>query len=131
MATRKKKVVVRKKPTKTARGGKSAVSRQRDRETLAKIENLATSVVKKSLAQHDPFVDIPLRTVTNMRYNKKKRILEMGSSTQRRNLFNLGQSKKFMQMVLHAKGCKNLLEADKTLSLRGMFYMGLHTIAGT
>jgi DNA topoisomerase-6 subunit A len=108
-----------------------AVSRERDRETLAKIERLGTTVVAQSLARADPYVDIPIRSVGNMRFDKKKRILEMGDATQRRNLFNLSQAKKFMQMTLHAKGCKELLEADKTLSLRGMFYMGLHTIHGT
>jgi DNA topoisomerase-6 subunit A len=108
-----------------------AVSRERDRETLAKIERLGTTVVAQSLARTDPYVDIPIRSVGNMRFDAKKRILEMGDATQRRNLFNLSQAKKFMQMTLHAKGCKELLEADKTLSLRGMFYMGLHTIAGT
>ena len=55
----------------------------------------------------------------------------MGSNTQRRNLFNLGQAKKFMQTVLLSKGCKELVEQSKTLSLRGMYYMSLHTIAGT
>jgi DNA topoisomerase-6 subunit A len=36
-----------------------------------------------------------------------------------------------MQTLLLAKGCKDLIEAEKTLSLRGMYYMSLHTIAGT
>ena len=66
-----------------------------------------------------------------MRWNKTRRILEMGSNTQRRNLFNLGQARKFMQTVLHANSCRELIDAGKTLSLRGMYYKGLHTIAGT
>jgi DNA topoisomerase-6 subunit A len=118
--------------TKSGRAASGrAVSRERDRETLAKIERLGTTVVAQSLARTDPYVDIPIRSVGNMRFDEKKRILEMGDATQRRNLFNLSQAKKFMQMTLHAKGCKELVEADKTLSLRGMFYMGLHTISGT
>ncbi len=123
--TSRKKKIVKKK----AAG--AAVSRQRDRETVSKIDGMAQVVVRQSLAQRDPFMDIPLRTASNMRYNKKKRILEMGSNTQRRNLFNLSQAKKFMQMLLHAKGCKELVAAEKTLSLRGMYYLGLHTIEGT
>jgi DNA topoisomerase-6 subunit A len=66
-----------------------------------------------------------------MRWNKKKRILEMGDSTQTRNLFNVGQAKKFMQTLLLAKGSRELIKAEKTLSLRGMYYMSLHTIEGT
>ena len=48
-----------------------------------------------------------------------------------RSLFNLGQSRKFMQSLLLAKGCHELIDAEKTLSLRGMYYMALHTIPGT
>ena len=110
---------------------KRVVDKKRDAATVKKIETLTTSIVKKSLAQKEPTFEIPIRSVTNMKYNKKKRILEMGSNTQTRSLFNLGQSRKFMQSLLLAKGCKDLIAAEKTLSLRGMYYMGLHTIAGT
>lgn len=99
--------------------------------TLRRIDDVAQAVVKSSLAGRDPFVDIPTRSLANTSFNKTKRILEMGSASQRRNLFNLGQAKKFMQTMLLAKGCKDLIERGKTASLRGMFYAGLHTIEGT
>ena len=66
-----------------------------------------------------------------MKFNYRKRILEMGDNKQRRTLFNVGQARKFMQSVLLSKGCRELIQADKTLSLRGMYYMSLHTIEGT
>ncbi len=109
----------------------STVTKVRDKKTLMKIDALGEAVVKSSLAQRDPHVDIPMRTVSNTKFNKSKRILEMGSNAQRRNLFNLSMAKKFMQTVLLADGCKDLIEAGKTLSLRGMYYKSLHTIEGT
>ena len=133
--TSKKKVVrkkvVRKTPTRTKTTRRKGKPGNRDAETLSAISGMADAIVKSSLAQRDPHVDIPLRTLSNTRFNKSRRIVEMGSSTQRRNLFNLGQAKKFMQMVLQANSCRELIEADKTTSLRGMFYKGLHTIEGT
>ncbi len=126
----KKKTTTRQK-TPARATDRTVVSKERDAETQRKIRDLGDRVVKSSLAQRDPFVDIPLRTVSNMRWNKTRRILEMGSNTQRRNLFNLGQARKFMQTVLHANSCRELIDAGKTLSLRGMYYKGLHTIAGT
>ncbi len=104
---------------------------KRDKETVGKITDLGKRVVKTSLAMKDPAVDIPLRTASNTHYNTRKRILEMGKNTQTRNLFNYGQARKFMQTLLLAKGCKDLIERGKTASLRGMFYAGLHTIEGT
>jgi len=125
--TKKKKITVNKsRKTKTR-----IVDKKRDAETIKKIETLTGKIVKSSLAQREPNFEIPTRSISNMKYNKKKRILEMGDATQTRSLFNLGQSRKFMQSLLLSKGCKELIGAEKTLSLRGMYYMGLHTIPGT
>ena len=99
--------------------------------TTHAIELLADTVARDGLKGREPSVDIPLRTVTNMKWNKRKRILEMGDSTQTRSLFNVGQAKKFMQTLLLAKGSRELIKAEKTLSLRGMYYMTLHTSEGT
>ena len=126
------KKTAKKKSTRKASTGRSGVvSKQRDKETIGKITSLAQSVAKDGLAQREPSIEIPIRSVGNMKYNARKRILEMGSSTQHRELFNVGQARKFMQMLLVSKGCRDLIEAEKTLSLRGMYYMSLHTIEGT
>jgi len=135
--TTRKKSSVRKKPatrkttSRTTRRNSTTDARKRDRGTIRKIESLGSSIVKSSLAMRDPFIDVPTRAASNTRFNKKKRILEMGSNTQRRNLFNLGQAKKFMQSILLSKSIKDLIEREKTSSLRGMFYAALHTIEGT
>ena len=129
---RSKKTQTMKTPSpRTSLGSSATVSKDRDKKTLMKIDELGEAIVKSSLAQRDPHVDIPMRTVSNTKFNKSKRILEMGSNAQRRNLFNLSMAKKFMQTVLLADGCKDLIEAGKTLSLRGMYYKSLHTIEGT
>ena len=116
---------------KRAKAPKGLSAEARGKFTLSRIGDLATSVVDASLAQQDPFMEVPTRAVSNMHFNRDKRILEMGSNTQRRELFNLNQARKFMQTLLLAKGCKDLVEARKTLSLRGMYYKSLHTIEGT
>ncbi|MBT5136531.1 MAG: DNA topoisomerase VI, partial [Phycisphaerae bacterium] len=109
----KKKITKKKTSKKTttkaaATPRKSVVDKKRDAATKKKIETLATSVVKRSMAQKEPSFEIPTRSISNMTYNKKKRILEMGTNTQTRSLFNLGQSRKFMQSLLLAKGCRDL-----------------------
>ena len=123
-----KKTTTKKKAT---RKRAAPVSKERDKVTTRSIELLADSIARDGLKGKEPRVDIPLRTVTNMKWNKKKRILEMGDSTQTRSLFNVGQARKFMQTLLLAKGSRELIKAEKTLSLRGMYYMSLHTIEGT
>ncbi len=126
MATRKKTA-----STAAAPKGRAPARRSTDAATVKKIETMADQVVKHSLKEADPFVDIPVRALSNTKWNKTRRILQMGDSMQRRNLFNLGQARKFMQTMLIADGCKELVEEGKTLSLRSMFYKTLHTIQGT
>lgn len=112
-----------------------AGGRKRDSgaETIKRIVGLGERVVKTSLSarEGDPALDVPTRTLSNTKFNKARGMLEMGDATLTRNLFNVGQAKKFMQSMLVASGCKGLIEQGKTLSLRGMYYRSLHTIAGT
>lgn len=103
----------------------------RDKHTLKQIEGLGEMVVKTARKRDMPMVHVPTRTLSNTIWDKKQRVLQMGDARQERMLFNVGQAKKFMQMVLHSAGTKDLIEQQKTLSLRAMFYRGLHTIKGT
>lgn len=105
--------------------------KERDGVTLGKIVNLADNVSTSAFKGKDISVAIPARTRSNTLWNKKRGILQMGSGQSARELFNLNQAKQFMQTVLHGNSIKQLIEAEKTLSLRAMFYKGLHTIAGT
>lgn len=115
----------------TAASRSSARLKERDKVTLGKISSLAESVAKKALSGREPAIEIPTRSRSNTIWNKKRRILEMGPATQERQLFNLNQAKQFMQTMLHASTIKDLIEADKTSSLRGVFYKAKHTVAGT
>src|SRR6185369_785722 len=45
--------------------------------------------------------------------------------------FNTSMARKFMQTFLLANGCKTLIEENKTISIRQMFYMTKHTLKGT
>src|SRR5215216_1377150 len=105
--------------------------KERDKATMSKIVNLADSVATCAFKGRDIALDIPQRTRSNTVWNKKRGILQMGDSKACRELFNLNQAKQFMQTVLHGDSIKQLIEAEKTLSLRGMFYKALHTIQGT
>jgi DNA topoisomerase VI subunit A len=103
----------------------------RDKVTLGKIVDLADDVSTSAFKGRNIAVAIPMRTRSNTVWNKKRGILQMGDAEATRELFNLNQAKQFMQTVLHGKGIRELIDADKTLSLRAMFYKGLHTVAGT
>jgi DNA topoisomerase-6 subunit A len=112
---------------------KSGVDRKARRREAAsdKIVGLAESVVVAAEKKRDPSIEIPLRTLSNAEYNTAKRIIEMGGKTATRNFFDLNKAKSFMQTVLIASGCKKLIDEDKTVSIRGLYYLSKHTISGT
>ena len=102
-----------------------------DHRTLNSLRSLADQIVTTAEKSRAPHMDIPSRSLSNVRYNKSKRFIEMGSGTNRRELFNLSQAKSYMQTVLVGSGCKQLIEQGKTTSIRGMYYLLKHTIEGT
>jgi DNA topoisomerase VI subunit A len=102
-----------------------------DVKTLKRIREMADTVVEISAKKKDPFVDVPARSLSNVRYNKSRRFIEMGSNTNRRHLFNLSQAKTYMQTMLVASGATQLIEQGKTTSIRGLYYLLKHTIEGT
>jgi DNA topoisomerase VI subunit A len=126
-----KKSTTKTKAGTATSGRANARVKGRDAATHAKIVALADSVATRALAGQDPLMVVPSRTKSNTIWNKKRGILQMGEGAQERQLFNLGQAKSFMQALLHSRGITELIAVEKTLSLRGMFYKGLHTVAGT
>jgi len=103
----------------------------KDRKTLSSIRDLADTVIQSAERGRAPYVDIPSRSLSNVRFNQSKRIIEMGGGTNRRELFNLAQARSYMQTLLVASGCKQLIDQGKTTSIRGLFYLLKHTIEGT
>lgn len=102
----------------------------RDKKTNDSLVGLADKVVSAAKNRKDPYVEIPSRTLANVHYSPRKRILEMGNAKNRRQLFDLSQAKAYMRTMLVASGCKKLIMQGKTTSLRGLFYMLKHTIEG-
>ncbi len=98
-------------------------------DARAKIEHLAKKTIAMARREVDPYVDIPSRTLSNVTFSKRKKIIEMGDATQRRSLFNLNQARKYMQTLLVARGCTQLLDERKTTSIRDLYYMSKHTLA--
>jgi DNA topoisomerase VI subunit A len=119
--------------TKTKRAPNAATGKLPpiDLKTLGLIVDLADEVAAAAEKRRDPHLEIPTRSLSNVRFNKSRKIIEMGGQTNRRQLFNLSQAKSYMQTLLVATGCKALIDQQKTTSIRGLYYLLKHTIEGT
>lgn len=100
----------------------------KDVQTLDRIVNMADEVSQLANRKHEPQLNIPMRALSNVSFNERKKIIEMGGKTTQRQLFNLSQAKNFMQTMLVLSGAKQLLDEGKTNSIRGLYYMLKGTI---
>lgn len=119
---------------KSARAAASAAAvklSDKDKKTLGNLRELAGEVSRFAERSRAPHLEISSRSLSNVKFNQTKKIIEMGSSKTTRELFNLAQAKAYMQTLLVGSGAKRLIEQGKTTSLRGLYYMLKHTIDGT
>ena len=100
-------------------------------EAKKALKELGEDLVKSIEKNKQPVLDIPVRALSNVNYNEKKRTLELGKAKAERFFFNVGHAKKFLQTLEVAKVSKQLLDLDKHSSLRDVFYMAKRTIPHT
>ena len=91
---------------KTKKTSEAVTLTSKDKKTLGSIRGLADGVVQSAERGRAPYVEIPSRSLSNVRFNQSKRIIEMGGGANRRELFNLGQARSYMQTLLVGSGCK-------------------------
>ena len=110
---------------------KSKAAQDRDLRTLDQIEKLAEGAFRAVNKRQNPALDIRVRALSNVSFNQKKRIIELGDKTQSREFFNIAMARKFMQTFLIADKCRELIGSNKTITIRQMYYMSKHTVEGT
>jgi DNA topoisomerase VI subunit A len=103
----------------------------KDVDTMERIQALADRIIDAAAKKRDPYLDVPSRSLGNAHYNKRRRFIEMGDKTNRRELFNLNQARSYMQTILAGSGCTRLIRQGKSTSIRGLYYLLKHTIEGT
>ncbi|MGH7280904.1 MAG: DNA topoisomerase IV subunit A, partial [Polyangiaceae bacterium] len=120
-----------KKKTKASSSSSRGTTKDRDLRTLDQIEKLAEGAWRAVNKRQNPALDIRVRALSNVSFNQKRRIIELGDKTQSREFFNIAMARKFMQTFLVADKCRELIAEDKTISIRQMYYMSKHTVKGT
>jgi len=112
--------------------GDAAARGTKKRKTVGGVETklvgMADVVIAAAQRSKDPAFAIPIRALSNVSFNTRKGMIEMGGRKQERTFFNVGMAKKFMQTMLVADALAELQRADLTTSLREIYYRTKHTI---
>src|SRR5262249_18352169 len=109
-----------------------SAKRRSAKEVSGLLEGMADVVMTAAKKGDDPKFDIPVRSLSNVDFNKKSRIIEMGKAKTARQFFNLGMAKKFMQTMVITDALMELQRQENlSTSLREVYYRTKHTIKGT
>ncbi len=100
-------------------------------EAKGKIVEVGREIVSDIEKGTNPSIEVPVRSLSNIRFDQKAKTLVLGSKKAKRFFFNVGHVRKFTQTLEIAKIAKTLLEAGKHASLRDVYYMAKRTIQGT
>ena len=103
-------------------------TRKKSSAVEKKLVSMADVVITAAQRSKDPTLSIPVRSLPNITFNKRKGIIEMGRKKQARSFFNVGMARKFMQTILVADALSELQRSNLTTSLREVYYRSKHTI---
>jgi DNA topoisomerase-6 subunit A len=95
------------------------------------IKELGKDMSQPILKGQNPAIEVTIRSLSNVYFDKKTKTLALGENLSKRSFFNIAHAKKFLQTVEVAKIEKELLENKKHASLRDVFYMAKRTILNT
>ncbi len=88
-----------------------------------KLKSLGTNIIEEVSQNKVPYIKVPSRGTSNILYDENKRHYILGDRYGKRSLGNVKQIKKIAQMVYMANFCKDLVEREKTATLRELYYV--------
>lgn len=105
--------------------------KQTEKSPKQELVNLGKELLKDIEKGHNPKIELSVRGLSNVMYDKESKTLVLGEKTAQRFFFNVSHAKKFLQTIDVAATCKSLLDVNKHASLRDVFYMVKRTIPHT
>ncbi len=103
----------------------------KDADVVAKLTGLGEHLAEDIERGNPPVLHVPQRSLSNVNFDERDRLLKLGDKTSTRAFLNLSHAKKFMQTALIAEKCQEFVRRKKTASIRELYYQLKHTIPGT
>jgi DNA topoisomerase-6 subunit A len=95
---------------------------ERKKEVLAKLENLGLKIYDQIDTGYFPSIEMPSRSIENIRYDPHFRQFILGDKTVRRSARNIRHLKPFTQLVWVGSFSHELASQRKTSTLRDVYY---------
>ncbi len=92
------------------------------KDVKTQLEKMGNKVLGDIEKKENPNIEIPIRALSNVIFDKKAGQLGLGDKTAKRYYFNVAHAKKFMQTMMVASFSKKLIDQDIHASIREMYY---------
>src|SRR3989339_1943476 len=92
------------------------------KEVKKELQKLGDKILQDIEKKENPSIEIPIRALSNVVFDKKLGQLTLGDKTAKRYYFNVAHAKKFMQTAMVASFSKQLIDQNIHASIRDMFY---------
>ena len=96
---------------------------ERKEYTYNKLKVLGQDIIDDVVKSKIPTLSVPSRGTGNIHYDPDKRYYVLGDRHSRRSMGNVKQIRKLGQMVCTANFCKDLVQREKTATIREMYYI--------
>ncbi len=96
---------------------------ERKEYTYNKLKVLGQDIIDDVIKNKIPTLSVPSRGTGNIHYDADKRYYVLGDRHSRRSMGNVKQIRKLGQMVCTANFCKDLVQREKTATIREMYYI--------
>lgn len=100
-------------------------------QVIEKLRELGQKVLEKIEKGENPYIEIPIRSLSNIIWDEKRGLITLGENKAKRYFFHVGHARKFMQTMLVASFCEKLLEENIHTSIRDMYYNLKRTLPGS
>lgn len=91
-------------------------------EALEELQKFGSEILDNIQNSEPPRMKIPSRSTSNIVYDEDERFYTLAGKKTTRTAANMRQVKKFAQTMCAADFCKDLIESDKSATLREMYY---------
>lgn len=95
------------------------------------LNSLGSDVLSQIKENKNPKVGLPIRALSNIYFDEKNGIIQLGDKISYRSYMNVSHTRKFMQTMMVAAECKKIIDQDVTTSIRDLYYALKRTIPGT
>jgi DNA topoisomerase VI subunit A len=98
------------------------------KKVIQNLQTMGKKVIGEIEKGSNPSLDVPIRSLSNVRFDTKNKMIMMNNATSKRYFFNVAHVRKFVQTIEAAALAKELVEVNKHLSLREAFYRMKRTL---